>query len=59
MDKTYISVPGLLSREVGSFLRSLVNGGEDVFVGEDLRRAFYMQAAFKVTRLGETSTTRK
>ena len=56
MDKTYISVPGLLSREVGSFLRSLVNG-EDVFVGEDLRRAFYLPAAFKATIHGETTTT--
>ena len=37
MDRTYISVPGLLSREVGSFLRSLVNGGEDVFVGSRAR----------------------
>ena len=56
MDRTYISVPGLLSREVGSFLRGLVNGGEDVFVGEDLRRAFQLQAAFKAPRLGETTT---
>ena len=57
MDRTYISVPGLLSREVHSFLSSLVDGGEDVFVGEDLRRAFYLQAAFKATRFGAPTTT--
>ena len=50
-------MPGLLSREVGSFLRSLVNGGEDLFVGEDLQRAFYLQAAFKATRFGAPTTT--
>ena len=50
-------MPGLLSREVGSFLRNLVNGGEDLFVGEDLQRAFYLQAAFKATRFGAPTTT--
>ena len=56
MDRTYISVPGLLSREVHSFLSSIVVGGEDVFVGEDLRRVFHLQAAFKATRPEKTTT---
>ena len=48
MDRSYISVPGLRKKEVGSFLQSLTKGGEDVFVGEDLQRAFCLQVQASV-----------
>jgi len=50
VDRTYISAPGLRSNEVGSFFRSLTKGGADVFVSEDLQRAFNLQTALKTTR---------
>ena len=48
VDRSYISVPGLRKKEVGSFLQSLTKGGQDVFVGEDLRRAFCLQVQASV-----------
>merc|ERR1711974_47110 len=41
ISKTYISVPGLPSKEVSAFLSSLVEGGKDVFYSQGLRRLFF------------------
>ena len=53
VDRPHISVPGLRSKEVSSFLKSLGRGGEDVFVSRDLQRAFLPQTALTRTNTEE------
>merc|ERR1711971_639311 len=56
VSKTHISVPGLPSKDISSFLSSLVEGGKDVFASQDLQRVFFPAKSGEVISKLESKT---